>query len=179
MSRDVYGSVLVRLRGGGVLDEVDRLEQLVSTDGACALPGCTIKYDSFVQILRRAMSRGYVRDHFGEYVAHGLWHGFDLGFVHGSLPGVRAFRNYKSSLEHREETSAMIYSRVAAKRTIVLGPWTEVKAELVARGKDACVFPMGAVPKPQDPSVYRATDDHTRTGLHTLRAVDWTGTRWG
>lgn len=130
-----------------MLDEVLRLEQLVATEGACALPGCTIKYDSFVRILRRAMSRGYVRDHFGNYIAHGLWHGFDLGFVQGSLPGIRAFRNYKSSLEHREETSAMIYGRVEANRTIVLGAWRDVKAELQALGRDACVFPMGAVPR--------------------------------
>ena len=156
-----------------MLDEVLRLEQLVATEGACALPGCTIKYDSFVRILRRAMSRGYVRDHFGNYIAHGLWHGFDLGFVQGSLPGIRAFRNYKSSLEHREETSAMIYGRVEANRTIVLGAWKDVKAELQALGRDACVFPMGAVPKPQDPSTFRATDDHTRTGFnaHTILGI--------
>ena len=52
----------------------------------------------------------------------------------------------------------MIYGRVEAHRTIILGRWREVKAELTAQGRDACIFPMGAVPKPQDPSTFRATD---------------------
>ena len=67
----------------------------------------------------------------------------------------------------------MIYSRVEARRTIVLGPWRKVKEELQTLGRDACIFPMGAVPKPQDPSTFRATDDHTRTGFnaHTILGI--------
>jgi hypothetical protein len=71
-----------RLRGGGAFDEFLELGNLVENENACALPGCSIVYDRFMPVLRRAMSRGYVRDAHGEFVADGLRHGFSLGLVH-------------------------------------------------------------------------------------------------
>ena len=69
----------MRLRGGGHFDEFFNLARLVEEENACALPGCTIVYDRFMPVLRRAMSRGYVRDEHGMFVADGLRHGFTLG----------------------------------------------------------------------------------------------------
>jgi hypothetical protein len=77
----------------------------VESSNACALP---VKYDSFVPILQRAMSRGYV------YVLNGLRYGFDVGFQLGKLKGVIAFKNYRSSLDHRDTVSKAVYARVDA-----------------------------------------------------------------
>ena len=85
----------LRIRGGGVLDEFCALRELVETQNACVLPGCTIKYDSFMTILRRAVSRGYVRDHHAAFVEDGLTNGFTLG--------VSRFRWYRSEKSIREK----------------------------------------------------------------------------
>ena len=47
-----------------------------------------------------------------------------------------------------------------------LGLWSVVFSQLKEFFGDIFVFPMGAVPKPHDPSVYRPTSDHSRTGLN-------------
>jgi len=47
------------------LEGLRKLRGLVERENACALPGCTFKFDTFVPILQRAMSRGYVEDRYG------------------------------------------------------------------------------------------------------------------
>ena len=108
----------LRLRGGGHFDELLALRALVETENACTLPGCTIQYDRFVTILRRAMSRGYVKDHHGFYVLNGLHNGFEVGAQRDALRGRRAFRNYKSAYVGRESVSAAVNARVAAGKTL-------------------------------------------------------------
>ena len=44
----------LRLRGGGYLDGMHALRDLVEEKGAHALPGSNIKYDTFIPVLRRA-----------------------------------------------------------------------------------------------------------------------------
>ena len=163
----------LRLRGGGHFDELLGLRTLVETENACALPGCTIKYDSFVPILRRAMSRGYVKDHHGFYVLNGLRNGFDVGGCREALRGRRVFRNYKSAYLGRESVTAAVDARVAAGKTIRIGKWSEVVSELNALVEHYFVFPMGAVPKPHDPSTLRPTSDHSKTGFneHTILGI--------
>ena len=117
----------MRLRGGGSLDEVLRLRELVETENACALPGCSIVFDRFIPILRRAMSRGYVKDCYGEYVENGLRHGFDLGVAPGSLKGKRRFRNYSSSLDAYTSVSDAVNARVDKQKTIRLGVWASIR----------------------------------------------------
>ena len=75
----------MRLRGAGALDELKAMEALVYEQNACALPGCTIKYDSFMTCLRRAVSRGFVKDVHAEFVEDGLKNGFSIGTVPESL----------------------------------------------------------------------------------------------
>ena len=88
--------VSLRLRGAGALDELMAMEKLVYEQNACALPGCTIKFDSFVSCLRRAVSRGYVKDVHAQFVENGMKNGFTIGLTPGSLKGQRVFRNYPS-----------------------------------------------------------------------------------
>ena len=150
--------------------DLTALREKVESENACTLPGCTIKYDSFLSVMWRAVSRGYVMDHHAAFVADGLRNGFGLGLRREQLSGVgrREFKNYPAAYERRVEVTASIDSRVKKQKTLCLGAWADVKAELSALFGDYFIFPMGAVPKPHDPSVYRPTSDHTRTGLNAL-----------
>ena len=141
------------------------------TKNACALPGCSLKYESFMDVLQRAMSRGYVRDHVGRYVMDGLRNGFSIGLDRGSVVGRRIFKNFKSAYENRESVSDAIESRLEKHKTVLLGPADEVLTELKQKIKNFFVFPMGAVPKPHDPSVMRPISDHTKTGLNKLTVL--------
>ena len=154
------------MRGGGCLDELKRLESVVREKNACALPGCTIKYDSFLSCLRRAVSRGYVKDVHAEFVEDGLRNGFSIGLAPGSLRGKRVFANYPSAHVAPDSVSAAITARLRSGKSLCLGLWSVVKAELDAMFADYFVFPMGATPKPHQPDVMRPTSDHTRTGLN-------------
>ena len=146
---------------------VDRLLELaaqVECSGACSLPGCTIKYDSFMTCMRRAQSRGYVRDDHAEFVAQGLRHGFDLGLDRSLLTGNRVFKNWASAIEGRKQVTAAINKRMDSGKSLLMGPWRAVEKALRARGiLDYFVFPMGAVGKKDDPTVLRPTDDHRRS----------------
>ena len=156
---------------GDAMDEVRRLTTLVETENACALPGCTIVYDRFVPVLQRAMSRGYVRDIFGNYVLQGLRYGFNLGVERGALRGRRKFKNYKSAYDGHTAVSAAIQSRVDNGKTLRIGPWSVVKDALGNMFRDYFVFPMGAVPKPHQPEVMRPTSDHTKTGFNAATVM--------
>ena len=134
------------------------------------MPGCSIRYDNFLSVMWRAVSRGYVHDHHARFVADGLRNGFGIGVPFEKLSGVgrREFRNYPAAYEHRPQVSASIYARVEKQKTVCLGLWSSVREQLREAFPDYFIFPMGAVPKPHDPSVFRPTSDHTRTGLNAL-----------
>jgi hypothetical protein len=148
------------------LSELSELSALVKCKGAWALPGCPMKMERFEPILRRAMSRGYVHDHIGQYVLEGFRHGFDLGVDRSQLHGTRVFRNYPSAIANRGSVSAAVSSRVRRHKTLRLGLWSSILGSLKELFGNFYVFPMGAVPKPHAPAVYRPTSDHTRTGLN-------------
>ena len=119
----------------------------------------------------RAVSRGYVKDIHANFVADGLRHGFSLGVTPESLQGQRVFRNYPSAYAARDSVSDSVRARVDAKRTLVLGPWSQVKVTLYGLYKHFFIFPMGAVPKPHQPDVMRPTSDHSRTGLNAATVM--------
>ena len=150
--------------------DLTALRERVERENACTLPGCTIKYDNFLHVMWRAVSRGYVRDEHARFVADGLRNGFGLGLSMERLFGTgrREFRNYPAAYENRSQVSSAISSRVKKQKTLCLGLWSNVRAELGALFADYFVFPMGAVPKPHDPTVFRPTSDHTRTGLNSM-----------
>jgi hypothetical protein len=161
----------LRVRGAGALDELQAMETLVREQNACALPGCTVKYNSFMSCLRRAVSRGFVKDVHAEFVEDGLRNGFSIGIVPGSLKGRRVFNNYPSAHTAPESVSAAVFARVKASKTLCLGLWSDLKSVLSESYKDYFVFPMGATPKPHQPDVMRPTSDHTRTGLNAATVV--------
>ena len=79
--------------------DLTALREKVESENACTLPGCTIKYDSFLSVMWRAVSRGYVMDHHAAFVADGLRNGFGLGLRREQLSGVgrREFKNYPAA----------------------------------------------------------------------------------
>ena len=94
------------------LSEVARLKSLVETEGACSLPGCTIKYGSFIQVMWSAVQRGFVRHDEATFVADGLRNGFKLGVDTSKMRGHRQFNNYKSSIEAAASVSRAVQERV-------------------------------------------------------------------
>ena len=51
------------------------LEETVAKGSVCDLPGCPMKLDVFVPLLKRAQSRGYVMDRDADYVLNGFTRG--------------------------------------------------------------------------------------------------------
>ena len=69
-------------------DEVAALQRQVRSFGACSLPGVSIVYDRFMDIMWRAVSRVYVSRQHADFVAKGLWHGFDCGMARCAASGA-------------------------------------------------------------------------------------------
>ena len=171
------------------------LKSVVEMFGACSLPGCTIKFDSFMTCLQRAQSRGYVKDHEGDYVADGLRNGFKLGVDFDVLRrnGRRIHKNYKSAYEVHASVSKAVKARLGKGKSVVLGEASTALREFCAEFPSLACFPMGAVLKPnQDETIprdqleWRPTSDHTKTGfnaatvlgilghsLNTYKEVEW------
>ena len=155
------------------------LKALVEKESACSLPGVDIKFNTFMLVMRRAQSRGYVRDADALFVEKGLRNGFEVGVKRSALKGKRVFRNYPPAFEARTQITAAISRRIVKGRTVQLGPWAEVRSRLDEVASDYVVFPMGAVEKapaadakPSDIKIMRPTSDHTRTGLNAATAMD-------
>ena len=155
-----------------VFSTVDAFAQLVSDENACALPGCNIKYESFCHICSAAMRAGYVNPDTGNYVMNGLRFGFDLGCPDG-VPGQSVFRNYPSAIEGRVSVTRATMARVRSGKTLYLGL---VSAALLLylkrRYSRYAIFPMGAVPKPLEPTEMRPTSDHSRTRFNSHTCMD-------
>lgn len=152
---------------------VRELQLQVERDGACSLPGVSIKFDLLVPLVQRAVARGFVSAEKGRYVLHGLRWGFDLGVDVESLKGGRWFTNYKSALEARSAVTEAVAKRVRSFKTVALCPFDRSrKAEMPV--KDYRVFPMGAVPKPPPaaPGEVRPVSDHTKSGLKAATDLD-------
>ena len=157
--------------GAGALDVLVEMENLVRDRGAYSLPGCTIKYESFLPALRRAVSRGYVKDWHAAFVERGLVEGFTLGVDPDSLKGQRIFSNGRRAYMARAAVSESIWQRVQKHKTLHLGPWNEVYPLLVKKYRNFFCFPLNAVPKPHQPEVMRPTSDHTRTGFNAATVM--------
>ena len=141
----------------------------VESEGACALPGVSVKYDSFVPIMWRAVARGYVDHDKACFVGDGLRWGFKAGIDVARLAsgGNRWFSNYQSSIDARDAVTRATMKRVEKGKTLLLGAWTNTLADAVkAAFSSSLIFPLGAVAKPLEPGEVRPTSDHTRTGLN-------------
>ena len=84
------------------------------------MPGVSIVYDRFMTVMWRAVSRGFVTHANAEFVAGGLWHGFDCGLDVNLLKGRRRFKNYKSALEGKAKVSKATRVRVEKGKTLLL-----------------------------------------------------------
>lgn len=155
----------------GSLSDLVLLREQVQRESICSLPGCPMVLERFAPLVKRAMSRGYVKDWHGRYVLDGFTHGFDLGARRELLHGTRVFNNYPTALAARDSISDAIESRVDRHKSASLGQWVDVKDALASQFGDYYIFPMGAVPKPHDPTVMRPTSDHTRTGFNVATVL--------
>ena len=110
--------------GASPFDFVAGLQEQVRDKGACSLPGVSIDYNRFMVIMWRAVSLGWVTHSNAEFVAHGLWHGFDCGLDVSLLRGRRRFRNYKSALEARAKVTKATRVRVDKSKITLLDEWS-------------------------------------------------------
>ena len=148
------------------LARVRQLATQVEESNACSLPGCPIKYDSFLTVMWRAVARGYVEHEHAVFVAQGLKQGFTAGVKREELFGQRIFKNYKSAVDAMEQVGRATQGRIDDGKTLCLGDWGQVNESLRDEVKDFYVFPLGAVPKPLEPTEMRPASDHTKTGLN-------------
>ena len=148
--------------------EVARLASLVEAEGACALPGCSLKFETFIPVMWRAVERGFVAQADAEHVFDGLRYGFNGGVIKELLmgKGEQIFKNYRTALEARSYVTKALNARITASKSIVLGTWTTaLHGSLSSIYGDFSIFPLGAQKKALE-DAYRPTSDHTRTGLN-------------
>ena len=103
-----------------------------------------------------------------DFVAKGLWHGFDCGIDVKKLRGKRRYLNYKSALEARSQVTKATKVRVSQRKTLLLCEIPEayrVDNLTCIPFDDYRIFPFGAVPKPLEPSEVRPVSDHTKSGV--------------
>ena len=145
-----------------------RLASLVEAEGACALPGCSLKFETFIPVMWRAVERGFVAQADAEHVFDGLRYGFNGGVIKELLmgKGEQIFKNYRTALEARSYVTKALNARITASKSIVLGTWTTaLHGSLSSIYGDFSIFPLGAQKKALE-DAYRPTSDHTRTGLN-------------
>ena len=136
-------------------------------ENACALEGVSVKYDSFIPCMWKAVRQGWVTEESAQFVADGLRHGFMCGVNPKHLQGHRWFKNYPGAIEARSAVTRATRKRVEAGKTICLGPWSSALGSAIREHFPAsAIFPMNAVPKPLEPGEMRPCSDHTRTGLN-------------
>ena len=146
---------------------------------ACDLPGCSIKYNNFLDCMWRTVQRGNLQHSTAAFVADGLKHGFTLGIDVSKMHGYRSFKNYNSALEASASIMKAVQKRVDGGKTLDLGPCTpDMECALRSMYDAFAFFPMGAVSKSVESyaNEKRATDDHTRTGVNA--ATDMRGLRY-
>jgi hypothetical protein len=154
---------------GQLLEPYRAALNIVQHEGACALPGVSIKYESFIPVMWQAVSRGFVSWEHATFVEEGLRYGFRAGVVVSKLYGHRWFKNYPTALTAtgRDAVSRATMKRVQSGKTLDLGRWSPALANAIKSCfSKSAIFPVGCVPKPLEPTEMRPTDDHTRTGLN-------------
>ena len=164
-----------------MVERVEALARQVLDQGACSLPGVSIAFELLAPLVQRAVARGFVSVEHADFVLDGLRYGFLLGVDVKALKGKRWYRNYPTALEGRVAVTNATKTRVEAKKTIALLP-VPVRDARALPWRVCRVFPLGAVPKPLEPTEMRPVSDHTRSGLkqvtdleffrHTLRTYD-------
>ncbi len=141
----------------------------VEETNACALPGCAIKYDTFIPAMWRAVARGFVSRDAACFVGDGLRHGFTAGVDVPALArmGNRWFANYNTAVGARVAVRQAIMKRVDRGKALSLGVWSpQLAKQLRDTFTNTFIAPLGAVEKALEKGVFRPTTDHSRTGLN-------------
>ena len=123
------------------LARVRQLAAQVEESNACSLPGCPIKYDSFLTVMWRAVARGYVEHDHAVFVAQGLKQGFTAGVKREELFGQRIFKNYKRAVDAIEQVGRATQGRIDDGKTLCLGDWGQVNEGLRDEVKDLSLGP--------------------------------------
>ena len=126
------------------LARVRQLATQVEESNACSLPGCPIKYDSFLTVMWRAVARGYVEHEHAVFVAQGLKQGFTAGVKREELFGQRIFKNYKSAVDAMEQVGRATQGRIDDGKTLCLGDWGQVNESLRDDVKDSTCSRCGS-----------------------------------
>ena len=144
--------------------------------GATYLPGCSLKYDSFIPCMWQAVQTGHVTHADALACGEGLRYGFTCGVDITKLQGYLTFENYQSAIGAGEAVVKGINKRIEAGKTVVLGAWGDALDATLRETYSAYrVGPMGAVEKSEfEPNEKRMTNDHTRTGLNDATTLDST-----
>ena len=156
------------------LAQVAELRHLVESVNACALPGVTIKYDTFIPCMWRAVALGYVRHDHAKFVHDGCTNGFRCGVDVSRMQGHRWFKNYQSALDARDAVTRATMKRVDSGKTLLLGDWNcNLASRIRAYFPSTAIFAMGAVKKALESTEMRPTSDHTRSGLNAATILDF------
>ena len=149
---------------------------MVMEHGATYLPGCSLKYDTFIPCMWQAVQTGHVTHADALACGEGLRYGFTCGVDISKLQGYLTFENYQSAIGAGEAVVKGINKRIEAGKTIVLGAWGDALDATLRETYSAYrVGPMGAVEKSEfEPNEKRMTNDHTRTGLNDATTLDST-----
>ena len=129
--RDTYAIGANLPASFSALQPIFDLGDKVFSSNACNMPGCSIKYDTFVPAMWQAVALGHVSHEHASFVAEGLRWGFKAGVDTEklSMNGHRWFKNYKTALDNSGAVSKAVLSRVSSGKTLDLGPWTEMLSE--------------------------------------------------
>ena len=130
-----------------------KLREQVMTQNACTLDGVSIRYDTFLPCMWRAVSRGWVTPTAAQFVHDGLRWGFRAGIQTHLLRGRRWFGNYPSAVKARTAVTRATMKRVEMGKTLLIGTWRSAMAQaLTDMFTNSAIFPLGAVAKPLEPT---------------------------
>lgn len=145
------------------------LQAAVEERGVRALPGNTLNGDKLVPLLQKAVRSDTITPDRYRLMMDQLRFGTDLfidrGYLLDHLPPRVFRRNYPSAYDNKAAVTDAIANRVALGRTLKLGVFS-VKEFRDLPVPQAIIFPLGAVPKPHDPTEYRPFGDHTKSRLN-------------
>lgn len=79
------------------LASLAEMRRVVLEHNACAMPGVSLKFETFIPVMWRAVAQGYVRHEHATFIYEGLRYGFKAGFDSSKLVGHRWFKNYPSA----------------------------------------------------------------------------------
>ena len=148
---------------------LEALQREVHQRGIGVLQGNTLNVDKLVPLLMKAVTASTISTDRYNRMRTTLRYGADLfidrSYLVDHLPARVFRRNYPTAYDNKAAVSDAIRSRVHSGRTIKLGFFT--RADFVNLPvKQAIIFPLGAVRKPHEPTVFRPFGDHTRSRLN-------------